>query len=200
MALLLGGVGAMFTMATFTYFYRDSFTIFANAEFCIVLLFVAAIFTAARALHLRVKEEPSSQIFAVVFIIAGIFVLWALLTEQIYLYWNCRNKYAASVENWKFLAHMYISVMWAVYGVVLMVIGFWKNEPLVRYISLGLFAILLGKVFIIDTSEVENVYRIAAFMATGLTLVGISYMYQFLKNKGFFDALLIETTSESSEG
>jgi len=55
-----------------------------------------------------------------------------------------------------------------------------------------LFALLLAKVFIWDTRTVKSVYRIAAFLATGVTLVGVSYLYQFLKKKGFFEAMLAE--------
>jgi len=36
---------------------------------------------------------------------------------------------------------------------------------------------------------VKSVYRIAAFLATGITLVAVSYLYQYLKNRGFFDTL-----------
>jgi uncharacterized membrane protein len=36
---------------------------------------------------------------------------------------------------------------------------------------------------------VKSVYRISAFLATGLTLVGVSYLYQFLKKKGFFEVI-----------
>ena len=87
---------------------------------------------------------------------------------------------------------MYISIMWAVYGAALMAVGFWRKSKLLRYIALGLFALLLVKVFILDTKNVKNVYRIAAFLATGVTLVGVSYLYQFLRNKGFFDVTLSE--------
>ena len=87
---------------------------------------------------------------------------------------------------------MYISVMWAVYGAVLMTIGFWRNVRLLRYTALGLFALLLVKVFVLDMSTVKSVYRIAAFLATGVTLVGVSYLYQFLKKKGFFEAMLAD--------
>jgi uncharacterized membrane protein len=62
----------------------------------------------------------------------------------------------------------------------------------VRYISLGFFGLLLLKVFILDMSTVKSVYRIAAFLATGVTLVGVSYLYQCLKKKGFFDAITAE--------
>jgi uncharacterized membrane protein len=41
-------------------------------------------------------------------------------------------------------------------------------------------------------STVKSVYRIAAFLATGVTLVGVSYLYQHLKKKGFFEAVLSE--------
>jgi uncharacterized membrane protein len=40
-----------------------------------------------------------------------------------------------------------------------------------------------------DMSTVKSVYRIAAFLATGITLVAVSYLYQYLKNHGFFDTL-----------
>ncbi len=87
---------------------------------------------------------------------------------------------------------MYISVMWAVYGAVLMTVGFWRKSKILRYIALGLFALLLVKVFIWDTIEVKKVYRIAAFLATGLALVGVSYLYQYVRKKGFFDEMLGE--------
>ena len=32
-------------------------------------------------------------------------------------------------------------------------------------------------------------YRIAGFLVTGLALVGVSYLYQYLKKKGFFEAV-----------
>ena len=73
-----------------------------------------------------------------------------------------------------------------------MAVGFWRKSKLLRYIALGLFALLLVKVFIWDTKNVKNVYRIAAFLATGVTLVGVSYLYQFLRKKGFFEAMLGE--------
>jgi len=115
---------------------------------------------------------------------------------EIYTYWYCRNRFAGPVPNWRFLSHMYISVMWAIYGAALMTAGFLRKTKILRYISLGLFALLLLKVFVLDTRTVQSVYRIAAFLATGVTLVAVSYLYQFLKNKGFFDAMLAEKEPE----
>ena len=195
LSAILAGTGAGFTMISFAEFHRDAFMIFANADFWAALVFVAGLFLGAW-LFRRAVEEEYTAIFSRMFALMGIFVLWVLLTEEIYFYWYCRNRFVETIANWRFLGHMYISVMWAVYGAVLMAVGFWRKSKLLRYIALGLFALLLAKVFILDTSRVKNVYRIAAFLATGVTLVGVSYLYQFLRKKGFFEAMLAEKSSD----
>jgi len=191
-AMIIAGAGSIFTMLAFSEFYGDRFVIFANVEFGIVLVFVAALFAAGRLLSREQEDDKYTRSFAIAFALAGIFVLWVLLTEEIYLYWYCRNRFAEKIANWSFLSHMYISVMWAVYGAVLMTVGFWRKNSMLRYISLGLFALLLLKVFVLDTSAVKSVYRIAAFLATGITLVAVSYLYQFLRKKGFFETMMSE--------
>jgi len=183
-------------MLVFLEFYGDRFVIFVNLEFVIVLLFVAALFAAGWLLRREQEDDQYTRSLAIVFALAGIFVLWVLLTEEIYLYWYCRNRFAEKVANWRFLSHMYISVMWAVYAAILMTVGFWRKNKILRYISLGLFALLLLKVFVLDTSTVKSVYRIAAFLATGITLVAVSYLYQYLRKKGFFEAMLSEEITE----
>jgi uncharacterized membrane protein len=195
LAMILAGVGAIVTMVAFSEIYIDSFRIFVNVDFGIALIFVAGLFVGAVLLK-RAAQEEYNVLLATIFTLAAIFVLWILLTEEIYLYRYCRNHYAAKIANWKFLSHMYISVMWALYGAALMVVGFWRKAPMLRYIALGLFVLLLAKVFILDTSTVKSVYRIAAFLATGVTLVGVSYLYQFLRKKGFFDAMLAQKSLE----
>jgi uncharacterized membrane protein len=193
LAMILAGAGAIFTMIAFSEFYSSSFVIFANLDFGIVLVFVAALFAAGWLLNKEREEDLYNRTFATAFALAGIFVLWVLLTEEIYLYWYCRNRFAEEkIANWRFLSHMYISIMWAVYGAALMAAGFWRKIRILRYIALGLFALLLVKVFIWDTMEVKKVYRIAAFLATGVTLVGVSYLYQYVRKKGFFDVMLGE--------
>ncbi len=47
-----------------------------------------------------------------------------------------------------------------------------------------------GKTNPIQTQNKPNLP--AAFLATGVTLVGVSYLYQFLRKKGFFDSLLVD--------
>jgi len=192
LAAVLAGGGAIFTLITFTEFHRAGFIVFANSDFAIALIFVAALFLSAWLLYRESKKDPNIRYFTIGFVLIAIFTLWVLLTEEIYSYWYCQNRHVQKIENWFFLAQMYISVMWAIYGAALMIVGFWRKNAMLRYIALGFFALLLVKVFIMDTEMVKSAYRIAAFMATGVTLVAMSYLYQYLKKKGFFDAMLAQ--------
>ncbi len=188
-SLVTALVGSVFTIVMLDEFYSSSFTIFANTGFGNAVVFVVSLFLAGWLIRLSGELQFYDRMFSLLFAVGAIIVLWVLLTEQIHLYWYWRNV-GSSVPNWKFLANMYISIMWAIYGAMLMIIGFWRKSEVLRYMALGLFVLLLAKVFIVDTSTVKNVYRIAAFLATGVTLVGISYLYRHLKKKGFFDAML----------
>lgn len=191
-AMLAAGlaiIGAMFTVISFPEFHNDSFAIFFNLNLAIAIIFIAGLFLAARLFWQTKEKEYDGRSFAFMFSLGAILTLWVILTEEIYLYFYCYNRFEEAMQNWKFLTQMYISVMWAAYGTALMITGFWRKIRTLRYISIALFAILLIKVFLIDTQEIKNIYRVAAFLVTGITLVGISYLYQFLKKKGFFDSL-----------
>jgi uncharacterized membrane protein len=184
LAAATGAVGSVFLLVAYPEFHRAAFTTFANFDFVRALLLVVALFLSVWLLRrgaLRQEEEPAVAAFLA---LAGILVLWLLLTEEIWLHYRLRER-----PNWQLPAHMYISVMWAVYASVLMVLGFWQRIRPLRYIALGIFVLLLAKIFVIDTSRLETAYRIAGFLATGLALVGVSYLYQYLKKMGFFEAV-----------
>jgi uncharacterized membrane protein len=59
-----------------------------------------------------------------------------------------------------------------------MIIGFWRASAFVRWQALVLIAFTIVKVFIYDTSELDQVYRILSFVALGVLLLAISFAYQ----------------------
>jgi len=191
-ALLFAGIGSIFVMIFFFAFHREPFVIFANPTFIIAVIFVSALPTAAYLLEREEKEVRQKQYLAYAASLTAIFLLWVLLTGEIYLYWYYRGRGPEPVENWKFLAEMCVSVMWALYAAGLMVMGFWRKGVTLRYIALGLFTLVLLKVFIWDMSTLESVYRIAGFIVLGAALIAVSFLYQYCKKKGFFKAQLLE--------
>ncbi len=165
------------------YYGRSS--LFANVAFLRALALVAALFAGAwllRCVERATKEAPALSMPVA---LVGILVLGLVMTEEIWFHYASRK----ATDQWQFLAQMYISMSWAAYASVLMVAGFWRRVRPLRYIALGIFLLLLAKIFVVDTRTVETVYRIAGFLVTGLALVGVSYLYQSLRKKGFFEAM-----------
>jgi uncharacterized membrane protein len=191
---------ATFTIFSFSEIYDKRFPIFANVEFAAAMVLVAVLLASAILIKQRTEEDEDAITFAIIFALVGIFALWVLISEEIYFYWYCLDRYGTATPNWRFLANMYTSIAWAVYGIALMIVGFWRHIKTLRFAALGLFAILLVKVFIMDMSTVKSVYRIAAFLATGITLVAVSYLYQYLKNRGFFDTLSAQQKQDEISG
>lgn len=90
----------------------------------------------------------------------------------------------ASLEVYS-LAHWYllgfqtgaISVLWALFAICFIVVGIRAQSARYRFSGLGLFLIVLGKVFLLDLSEMPIIFRIVAFMVVGLLLLGGSFAY-----------------------
>jgi len=195
---LIAGVIAAAGSAFLAYVYRGlhtgPFVIVANLNFIKALAFVAALFGAARLQRRAPFWENQRPPLSGALGLGGVVVLWLLLTQEIWFY--CR--FLERDADGRFLAHMAVSVAWALYALGLMVVGFWRKLRTLRYLALGLFLLLLAKIFLVDTRRVATIYRIAGFLATGLALVGVAYLYQYLKKQGFFE--MMETDARADVG
>ena len=190
--------GAAWTVIYMDEMYHSGFMIFANVPFIVAMAFVASIMLAAWFVK-RSHEGAEGRLRLPAMLVLGALVLvWILLSEQIYQYFWCKNQYVQTLENWRFLSQMYMSVAWAVYAAVLVVLGFVFRAAGIRYLSLLIFAVLLGKINL-DIWHLGTEYRIATFLTTGLILVGVSLLYQYLKNKGFFDAMEKQLLNEKDK-
>jgi uncharacterized membrane protein len=70
------------------------------------------------------------------------------------------------------------SAIWLLYGAGMMAFGFWKRDAFVRWQALILMAFTIGKVFTYDTWSLDKIYRILSFIALGVVLMAISFIYQ----------------------
>ena len=76
-----------------------------------------------------------------------------------------------------------ISVIWAMFSIVLMILGFRKNSDRMRKIALGLLFLTTFKVFLFDIRNISTPYRILSFIVLGLILILISYLYNQAKGR-----------------
>jgi uncharacterized membrane protein len=186
-AAVAGAIAGIIAVGWAEELYYRQFGFLINTIFPAQAAPVAAVFIAAILLRRDKGVNPKWYQGLALF---GVVLLWGLLSQQVYWYWQCRDQFGPGVADWRFKMNMCLSLLWAGYAAVLLVTGFWKQLAVIRYMALGLFGLLLAKVFIVDMSTVKSVYRFSAFLATGLTLVAVSYLYQFLKKQGFFEKLL----------
>jgi uncharacterized membrane protein len=74
------------------------------------------------------------------------------------------------------------SVAWLLLGIGLLFGGVIKKNKILRYASLVIILLAVGKVFLYDTSGLQGLYRIFSFLGLGFSLIGLSYFYsRFVK-------------------
>jgi len=84
-----------------------------------------------------------------------------------------------------------VSILWSLFALALIFRGIARRAATVRYLGLALFAIVTWKVFFVDLAQLDQFYRIVAFILLGiLALVG---SFAYLKYRDQF------TTKPKSE-
>lgn len=84
-------------------------------------------------------------------------------------------------------ADMAITILWAVSALTLILFGMKRRAAAHRYFGLVLFALATLKVLIVDSSELDGLERIIAFIGTGVLLLALSFAYQ--KASAYFQTL-----------
>jgi uncharacterized membrane protein len=78
----------------------------------------------------------------------------------------------------KMYAQFTYSAWTMLFGAILLAAGFWKKSAFLRWQALVLIAGSIGKVFIVDTSQLSQGYRILSFLGLGVLLLAVSVAYQ----------------------
>jgi uncharacterized membrane protein len=77
-----------------------------------------------------------------------------------------------------FARDMSYSIAWALFALLLLVIGIQRRNAAVRYAGLGLLGVTVLKLFLHDLSELDQLYRIGAFIAVAVIAILASFLYQ----------------------
>jgi hypothetical protein len=82
------------------------------------------------------------------------------------------------VRDLELAKQLSLSIVWALYGAGLLMVGRLRRSRLLRVLALALLGLTTLKVFVWDLSSLDRVYRIVSFIALGLVLLAVSYLYQ----------------------
>jgi uncharacterized membrane protein len=102
------------------------------------------------------------------------------LSAEAYGFFEARIGDAPSTENRDLLLaqKLSLSIVWAIYGLAMLLYGIWNENRLLRRMALGLLSLTIAKVFIIDSAGLDSIYRIAAFFILGTILLVVAFKYQ----------------------
>jgi uncharacterized membrane protein len=70
------------------------------------------------------------------------------------------------------------SAAWLCLSGVLLALGIRVRSAALRYGSLGVLVLTVGKVFLFDMAALTGLYRAASFAGLGLCLIAVGYLYQ----------------------
>ena len=88
--------------------------------------------------------------------------------------WVSRNVIPENQSGVQIIA---ISVMLTIYAVILVVIGVRTGAAIHRLLGLALVALVIAKLYLLDVWVLGRLFRITAFLALGVLLLALSYLY-----------------------
>ena len=151
------------------YSLRYAYIAFANRHFATFAVAAASLWVASRFAQSRESQTVAYG--------AGHFVLlWALAMEV--GGWAHRASDAPDASS---VASTGISILMAVYGLALVVAGVSLRSTINRVLGLGLMALVIAKLYLLDVWSLSRGFRITAFLALGGLLLLVSYLYSRFK-------------------
>jgi hypothetical protein len=161
-----------------------SYVVIANARVVASVSVVALLYGLAR-LYQKAGEAYEARYapHTVLWLLANALTL-TLFTSEITAYWqvhDVRRVSELASANSHFAREMMLSVTWALYATILIVVGLKKGYAPIRYFAIAVFAITIVKVFAIDIAELDRIYRVLSIIGLGGALLLTSYLYQRLR-------------------
>ena len=123
--------------------------------------------------------RPLRQAFTVLVLGIGVYLLSA---EILHWGWLRAGQSGEGVELLGKYRRIGLSVLWGSYGLVLMILGFWKKEMILRVFAISLMGATLLKAFFYDMQDISNVNKTINFVALGVVMLIVSYLYQRYKS------------------
>jgi uncharacterized membrane protein len=109
----------------------------------------------------------------------GTVVAFLIVNIEIADYFSAPGAPALTFEfSGNFARDMTYSIAWALFALLLLIIGMSKHAAPVRYAGMGLLGITIVKLFFHDLSQLEQLYRIGAFVVVAVIAILASFLYQ----------------------
>lgn len=169
------GLGALLTInpaASLTPVFNERFAAY-------VVAIATCAFTAWLAASAKADDELFwPQLAAVAALAVSALILMAVGLEIHSYWWNLHWSNSQDYGQYRIHAQFTYSAWFMLFGAILLTAGFWRRSSFLRWQALVLLAFAIGKVFLVDVSELSQGYRILSFLGLGALLLGVSFAYQ----------------------
>jgi uncharacterized membrane protein len=125
----------------------------------------------------RAEPAPGSRRYlAPAVSLLGLVLIFVLINLEVVDFYSARRYLEFTTER-PLARDLTMSVAWALYATVLLVIGFWRERQTLRFLSLGFLGLTVAKVFLYDLSTLAGIYRVLALLALGIVSIAVSLLY-----------------------
>ena len=156
--------------------------ILLNSRFATYLLAIAACLFAARIAMpgkrvSTAEAEPAWRTIAGVSGLTATALLMIAVCLEIHAYWSTSGARPGLQGN--SIDEQFSYSAWSMlFGGALLTAGFWRKSPFLRWQALVILALSIAKVFLFDTRQLSQGYRILSFLGLGALLLTVSFAYQ----------------------
>jgi len=113
----------------------------------------------------------------VVCVVAGLLLALMWVTVEVHQYFAERERFQLFWPK-DDAREVAVSVSWAMYALLLLALGMRRKQSGLRWASLVLLVIVIGKLFLFDLSELQGLYRVASVLGLAVSLLLVSFGYQ----------------------
>jgi uncharacterized membrane protein len=165
-------------------------TLIFNRTFGAYALMIAAL-TLGIWLYSRSEKVGGAEkigIIPVMIIVANLLALVTLSAEAWGYYGKqIRSLTSTTINNnidyeqladLKLAQQFALSIIWTIYGGVMMALGFLRRSLLSRIMALLLLSLTILKVFFLDFASLDKLYRIILAIVLGSILLAVAFLYQ----------------------
>jgi uncharacterized membrane protein len=157
------------------------FTLVLNKYFLSSLVVTACLFGAA-VLYQKVggRKQISAPKLRLVVLLLAIVTLWFVMSVESQTFFEAQataQKLAEDASHERWLGQMALSVLWSIYAGTLAAVGFVRRSAGVRWAALALFGLTIIKVMLVDIAQLQQLYRIVAFLVLGVLLLVVAWGY-----------------------
>jgi uncharacterized membrane protein len=150
---------------------------FATPSLLAVLLLAVALFLSR---HRLARVGVTARLAAGFVVVVCVALTWFVLSFDVYQYAESLASTSRLELDWQRVAQMSLSACWALFASLVLACGFAVRLGVLRWSALAVFAVTVLKVFLVDMADLDEIYRIVAFLLLAVLLGAAAWAYHRL--------------------